>query len=544
MTNPTGPRLLIIGLDGFDITYAGALMDSGEMPALNALRNRSAGFLLDHGSAQRIGLAWEHVASGLAPSDAHRWSAIEFDPSTYEIWQEGARFDTFLDFLDGKVVVFDNPYTDLSRSSHVEGIVGWGGHDPGTGLQSRPVGLLEEFRAKFGLYGWQEWVYACPAYSADACRNMGDALVEALRVRQKGALWLMNERFPDADVFFAVTGELHSAFEGLWHGVDPGHPMHSHPSAGEAGAAILKIHRAIDRFVAALVEAAGDCQVVVFSMGGMGPNVSDLQSMILLPELLYRNEFGRSFLRVPDAWSADLQAISPVPTNGRWDVVKDCYPNQRPPSKRSDARFAGLGRRLIRKFLPAGQPAPDARENRVSWQPTTFYREYWPQMRAFALPSYYDGRIRINLAQREAQGKVAVEDYEATCTELTNLLDACRDARTGESIVADIERPRIAHPLDLDSSDADMTIVWKGTSNGFKHPDHGLIGPVPYRRTGGHTGPHGVAYFAQTPLPLGYHGVTSSFDVAPTIAELVNGSRDIPVPLSGESLLARTLRTT
>ena len=61
------PRVLAIGLDGLELTLVERLIAEGEMPALAELRRRAARFRLDHGSAQRTGLAWEHVASGLSP---------------------------------------------------------------------------------------------------------------------------------------------------------------------------------------------------------------------------------------------------------------------------------------------------------------------------------------------------------------------------------------------------------------------------------------------------------------------------------------------
>ena len=78
-------------------------MAAGDMPALAELRRRAACFLLDHGPAQRTGLAWEHVASGLSPEAARRWAAVEFDPSTYRAWQEGARLDPWWTALDRRV---------------------------------------------------------------------------------------------------------------------------------------------------------------------------------------------------------------------------------------------------------------------------------------------------------------------------------------------------------------------------------------------------------------------------------------------------------
>ena len=125
------PRVLAIGLDGLEVTLAERLMAAGEMPALAELARRSARFRLDHGPAQRTGLAWEHVASGLSPDAGRRWSAVEFDPAGYTAWQEGARFVPWWSALDRRVVVFDAPYVDLRLAPNTRGIVGWGAHDPG-----------------------------------------------------------------------------------------------------------------------------------------------------------------------------------------------------------------------------------------------------------------------------------------------------------------------------------------------------------------------------------------------------------------------------
>lgn len=539
------PRLLIIGLDGLEISYAETLMDSGDMPALAALRDRSARFLLDHGSAQRTGLAWEHAASGLSPADAKRWSAVEFNSKTYQVWQEGARFIPFLERLDAQVIVFDNPYIDLQKTSHIEGIVGWGGHDPGTSLQANPSSLLSEFQTRFGSYPSQEWVYACPAYSVELCQQMGDGLVKALQVRQEATLWLMNERFPNGDIFYVVTGELHSAIEGLWHGVDASHPMHSHPSAPAAAEALRKIHHAVDRFIAHIVAAAGDCQIIAFAMGGMGINHSDLQTMVLLPELLYRYSFEQSLLQIPENWSKNPQKIIPSLSDGEnWGKIRSYYPGQLTPhwwsyqmNKLRDKVVPKISIPNISQLTKTNQLGGNQNTNSLSWHPATFYREWWPRMQAFALPSFYDGRIRINLQGRESLGKVPIENHEMICRELIDMVVACRDVRTGKPIIADIERPETGHPWELDSSDADITFVWNSPSNGFLHPKYGMIGPVPYRRTGGHTGSHGVAYFAGTDLSMGFCGATSAFNIAPTIAQLANGSRQDPAFFSGTSLL-------
>ena len=338
----TRRRVLAIGLDGLEVTLAERLMAAGDMPALAELRRRSARFLLDHGPAQRTGLAWEHVASGLSPEAARRWAAVEFDPSTYRAWQEGARFVPWWDSLDRRVVVFDTPYVDLRRAPTTQGIVAWGAHDPGTTFTGRPAGVQAEFEERFGRYPAAPWTYGIPWPSPARARAMGEALTHALDVRTRAASWLMRERLPDWDLFIAVAGEPHGAVEGLWHGIDPSHPLHGHPSAGPAATSLLEIHRGLDRMVDELMRGAGNAAVIAFAMGGMGPNHSDVQSMVLLPELLYRHAFGHPLLAVPAAWASAPHALPMLEESERWEASR-WVPRPAPPH--GPLRLHGPGRR-------------------------------------------------------------------------------------------------------------------------------------------------------------------------------------------------------
>ena len=64
-------KVLAIGLDGFEESYGSQLLAEGVLPELAALREQGALVLLDHGPAQRTGLAWEHFWSGLSPEAAN-----------------------------------------------------------------------------------------------------------------------------------------------------------------------------------------------------------------------------------------------------------------------------------------------------------------------------------------------------------------------------------------------------------------------------------------------------------------------------------------
>jgi len=542
------PRVLAIGLDGLEITLAERLMAAGEMPALTNLGRRAARFRLDHGPAQRTGLAWEHVASGLSPEAGRRWAAVEFDPTTYLARQEGARFTPWWADLDLRVLVFDTPYVDLRRARNTRGVVAWGAHDPGTLAAGSPDGLLAEFESRFGRYPASRWTYGKPFPSSTHTQAMGEALSRALDVRTRAARWLATDRVPDWDLFIAVAGEVHGAIEGLWHGVDPGHPHHGHPSAAAAERALVDVHRALDRMVGELVSADRNAAVVAFNMGGMGQNQSDIPSMVLLPELLYRHAFGRSLLTVPSEWAAAPSRLPVLEEGKSWSASGEAWV---PPIsvEEPDPPLSGALRSLARR-LPAPvkgalkgvrAAAADWRSHGgrtarldLHWQPALRYRLHWPRMPAFALPSFYDGRIRINLQGRERHGVIEPSRYEETCRGLETMLRECRNPRTGEPMVDFVERASTRDPLALTGSEADLIVVWRGVAAALEHPRLGQIGPVPLLRTGGHTGPHGMAYAVAPGLEPGDRGVRSAFDVVPTIARLLG--QQPPAHTSGTSL--------
>jgi predicted AlkP superfamily phosphohydrolase/phosphomutase len=538
-------RVVALGLDGLEVTFADRLIAAGAMPALAQLQQRSARFLLDHGAAQRTGLAWEHVASGLSPESGRRWAAVEFDPDTYEVWQEGARFTPWWSRLERRVVVFDTPYVDLRRSSNTSGVVAWGAHDPGTTPCSRPRGLLAEFHRRFGDYP-SEWTYGTPWPSSTGTQSMSAALTNALRTRTRAARWLATNRLPGWDLFFAVAGELHGSVEGLWHGVDPTHPLHKHPAAHAAAQGLMDVHRALDEMIGEVIDFAADASIVAFTMGGMGPNHSDAQSMVLLAELLHRHAFGRSRLAVPPAWTRSPAEVPILDADDSWSAASAAWVPTLP--RQHERRVPQPIRSFLRKHptlrvaakgLVAGVQAwrRSAGPYRLTldWQPARRYADDWPRMPAFALPSFYDGRIRVNLRGRERHGMVEPARYDETCRSLEVLLRECRNPLTGEPAVESIERACTHDPRALDSSESDLLVVWRGVATALEHPRLGLVGPVALRRTGGHTGPHGVAYVVTPGLRAGDRGVRSSFDVAPTLVELLGCP---PVSgMSGRSLL-------
>ena len=524
-------RVIALWLDGFDM----ALADAYRLPNLDRLQKSGLVATLDHGTAHLTGLTGEHLSSGLDPDAAARASAVRFDPRSYTCVQEGSRLDPA--FGGVRTIMFDLAYFDLDRTSNdVVGISDWGVHDPGGRPRARPASLKHEIENRFGTYPARRWIYGVPWSSSGNCTKMGRDLSKAAEARGRIAQWLLTERFSDWELALVGFSESHSASEGLFHGADAGHPWASIPSAPAAAEALHSVYAAVDCAVGEIVDAFPNDTVLVFSMHGMGPNSSDVPSMALLGELMVRwsgfdLEAGRPFV-------CDSNGIPKLPARASWtSAVLESLTGQR--SSRHH-RIVGMLKgaipdRLRRRLSGLRRTVPTSSdESSLSWMPLMRHRHRWARMRAFALPSFYDGRIRVNLAGREVSGIVSIDGYNATLDEIEAMLRACTEPRTGSPVVAAIERTK-GDPFARADDDVDMVVHWAPNVLGVAHPELGVIGPLPPRRMGGHTSSIGRCVIVGRDVEPVHLGVRSSFDVVPTILNLVSSHTSARV--SGRALI-------
>ncbi|WP_457936050.1 hypothetical protein [Mesorhizobium sp. 10J20-29] len=524
-------KVIAIGLDGFEPSIAQDMMGEGLLPFFSQISEQAACFDLDHGDARYTGLAWEHFSTGRAPDNYQRWSSVSFDRDTYSIAQQATRQAPFTAALDTRVLAFDVPYHELA-SDNVVGIANWGAHDPGIFAHSCPHDLEAEIARKFGPYPAKDFIYGFVWPSKERTAEMASRLVEAARLRGKIAEWLTTKRLPDWELALIVFSEFHSGLEALWHGWDSSHPLHNAPSAEPARQGIRDLYIEVDSTLARLAGRFPDAIFSLFSPHGMGPNKGDLASMALLPELLYRHNFLRSHLRpIPKAGGNNSLNLL-APNDWSQSVLPFVGP---PPSKGLRSKIAKI--RRIWESRPSATSIADI-EMPLDWMPATRYQRFWPRMAAFALPSFYDGRVRINLAGRERNGMVTLSGYERELDRMEILLRELRDLATGDPVVSDISRPVADDPHNAHDSQCDIRIEWRGICTGFRHPDIGEIGPIPYRRTGGHTGGYGFAAFHRSSLPAGHYGVRSTFDFVPTLVEMLGYQNSRDLALSGSSLLS------
>jgi len=154
-------------------------------------------------------------------------------------------------------------------------------------------------------------------------------------------------------------------------------------------------------------------------------------------------------------------------------------------------------------------------------------------MKVFALPSFDDALIRINLRGRERNGIINLDDYRSVCDEVESCITACRNPRTGRPVVEEVIRAP-GNPLDPTRPVADIIVRWAGGVDAFKHAELGIIGPFPFKRTGGHTS-HGFAFISGPGIERADLGEHSAIDLPPTILALLG--REPPFKLSGRPFL-------
>jgi predicted AlkP superfamily phosphohydrolase/phosphomutase len=444
---------------------------------------------------------------------------------------------------DYRVAVIDVPQTKLSERVNGVQVLGWGAHSPQSPSASLPAGLLEEIRSRYGehpLFMTDSIVQ----WRKDSAQKLVDALLVGIARRAAICRDLVREGW---NLFLTVFGEFHSASHYLWHLSQP------HPLAGSLPNAedpLRRLMQAIDAGVGEIVAAAPpSASVIVFSVHGAESNNMDLTSNLFLPELLYRYSFpGKMALASPRVCRS-LGAPPRLSTRNIWMLDAWNLRDEQNPLKpflRRQVPHALYHRLRLESLTGASERTPlrqhPAGADYLAWLPASWYMPVWPEMKAFALPSFSDGYVRVNLRGREPRGVVEPSEYRRVGEEVCALLGALRDARTGKPVVRDIRWIRSsAEDDDPRLFDADLAVVWDpdATTDAVESESFGRIGPVPYYRTGGHSA-RGFLFARAAGIRAGSRLPDADvLDVTPTILAMVGAP--IPPRFEGKALLQEAL---
>jgi predicted AlkP superfamily phosphohydrolase/phosphomutase len=512
-------------------------MADGSLPALARLRARGSYGRLQNLETFAAETPWTSFLTGCRPEQTGFWSQVRFRPRSYEIdpvsVYDFERYPPFYALGDRyRVAVFDVPQTALSERVNGLQVLAWGAHSPMTPSHSRPAELLAELTRAHGPHPALRRDFAT-VWNRRALAGLERDLHLGIERRTAICRDLLGRE--PWDLFLTAFGETHSAGHYFWHADHAEHPLHQRG----ADPLLRGIYEAADRAVEALVAAHPDATVIVFSTHGMEAGSMDLPSTVFLPELLYRwsrpGSYGlaRGDPRRPPpgavigpAWRSWVPEL--------WRTKYDRNPVRRWLRRQIPLRLVARVSGLVGR---ASVPVCPLLFGTLGHQPPIWYRPAWPRMRAFALPSYSEGFVRINVRGREGHGLVDAASYGDVCDEITRLLHDLVDARTGAPIVKDVVRTRDgAFDQEGGAPDPDLIVRWRsGPVDVIDSPSLGRIGPVPFPRTGTHLS-RGFVLAAGHAIPAGAEiAGAHALDLAPTILSLLGA----PAPgyMTGRPLL-------
>ncbi len=549
-----GQRVAAIGLDSASWDYLSELVGQGELPNLARLLERSLHGRLENTIEYRSELSWTTFVTGRTGPHLKYWSTVRFDPDTYEVLDKGAHGGQpfWASLPCEKPIAFDVPHSVLGDHPGLIQVNTWGAHSGQFPRSSKPAGLLTEIDERFGPHPAFEADYEACWHQPQYVHDLADALVAGAERRVDICQWLMEEN-PDWDLFVTVMSEPHSVGHHCWHGIDPTHPLHSHPLAHHSADAMRRVHIGVDEAVGRLLDALDpDDVVIVFAVHGMANNTNDLPAQALVPELLYRLEAGRSALANPSrAHGARQDTLWPLPPGYTNRYLSRLYADSLPARVARDLwRYSTPTVHRLRWKLKArltGRPVRDfpsvsdfhaspevqgtneellmLEAGEQAFQGPRLYQAHWPEMRAFAIPTYSDAHIRLNVVGRERHGIVAPEDYDAVCDEIEAELRSLRDLADGQPVIRDIMRVRADDPMDPEGPSADLVVLFNRPVGGCTHPKVGRLGSYPTLRTGEHDNRGFVLIAAPWIRPDEMH-LNSALDVAATVASIVSGRVD------------------
>ncbi len=541
MKNP----VIAIGLDSAEPTLMVKWINEGRLKHIGELWNQGAHARLETYEGYSAELPWTTFLTGCAPTKTGYWTPLEYQADSYDIKYRGAYdYGEYKPFFalgnDYRVIAFDVPQMRLCDQINGPQVLAWGAHSPQTESTSSPPGLLEELTEKHGEH---------PALHKDnaevAQKEELEWVLQAMLtgIERRANICIDLIQRGEFDLLATVFGEPHSVGHMHWHISQSDHPLHD-LCKQEGRDPVLEIHQAIDAGIGRICEAAPEgTRVVVFSAHGMKANTMDLPSMFFLPELLYRYSFPGKAAIAKGELGAPLPPIETL-FHGQRGWAQEIWRRKEDwnPLRRLARKYPGRARKIfpIEQWFGSGEGLshPSTVDKDVNFIPAAWYAKHWPDMKAFALPSFSDGYVRLNVKGRDPNGIIDPADYDKVLDEIEAHIRALKNPRNGQGIVQNCIRTRKSvEDRDPKLPDADMVITWaSGPTDVIDSPSLGRIGPVPFRRGGSHT-IEGFVAIGGPGVPQGELQRGHAVDLAPTILHLMGAP--IANHLDGISLFNR-----
>ncbi len=554
MPVPNANPLLILCLDAVDRNLLEQWIRAGELPNLARLMRLGTYVPLERDPWLVAESSFNMALTGCEKMVTGHWGSYRFDAENYRV-SEGNyyAYDEYPPFFamgeQVRAAIFDVPQVPICRNLNGVQVVGWGAHAPDAPTRSQPAGLLEELCAKHGRHpalhndgvNWWRHKDLAKLYGR-LCEGIERrfAILEDLFTREP---W---------DLMVSVFGELHSAGHAMFHHSQPNHPLYHEPCARRFEFdPMLGLLKKIDDGIQRLLERLpSNVRMMIFAQEGVAPNAADLCSNIHLGELCYRLSFpGRRGVH-------SSSRGEPLP-NGDFPSGYRFYDdNAMTESLWRWFEEPNAVRRLLRRYAPkklrrtldrlglvgnaGGLLSPHGGLRKLSpglrALPAMIYRDLWSKMKFFALPSFSQGTVRVNLRGRESAGLVSPAEYRGLLDDLSEKLLALRDPRTGDAVVKEVWQTR-EEPLDANPHlpAGDLLVDFHPRAVDVVESEAvDRIGPFRFYRTGGHL-PHGFCLLSGAGIPAGARlPVGGLLDIGPTAWRLLGLTP--PAYMQGQSL--------
>ena len=543
--------VIAIGLDSTDPVLLEEWLSQGHLKNLSQLRQQGAYGRLVNIDYYKGESAWTNFITGCLPYKTGYWSKFDFNPNTYQTKTLGAHgaynYSEFLPFYNVgdqyRVAVFDLPQTTICPNLNGIQALAWGAHAPMIDRASQPENLLSDIIAKYGDHPADTFHHNDRSdwYNPQSVAKLQNQLEVGLERRTAITKDLLSQE--KWDLFLTVIGETHTAQHYFWHLSQTDHPLYQQ-TATPGKDPMLDYFEKVDQSLGEiLAEAPKDSYVIVFSAHGQGANATDVLSMVVLPEFLYRFSFpGKSLLKSQPMGMTPPPPLTPKNPKDSWYKLLHQLKNE-PDAMATflrsiEPKIPGRFRPYLSKFYKKWANFTKSPQSELfCWHPSKWYQPYWPEMKAFYIPGFSDGYIRINLQGRESQGIVSPSEYHALCDELIEQLHQLTDPRTGQPIVKKVVRTR-ENPHDDNPKlpSADLVVVWDDFAvDVVDSPKFGRIGPIYFNRTGAHR-PRGFWFVKGPGIEAGSNlPEAHAVDLAPTILDLMEAP--IPEYMDGKPLL-------
>ena len=502
-------KLLVVGLDGASFNVLDPLLEKDYLPNIAKLIAGGARGDLETTFPPITAVAWSSFMTGKNPGKHGIFEFVRRDHgSNRELavnasFRQGRAIWDLLGDAGKQVIVHNFPCTypphEINGLMIADFMTPRGRRD-----FTYPKSLLAEVEAEFGSYR----LHLTQTYAEGNVDAVLDELFDELEYKAKVAEYLMTRY--EWDAFFQYFWGTDRIQHELWHIIDDQHPRHKQQEARVYRDRVLGYFRRVDEILGRLIELCGkEPLVLIASDHGFGPAHKYCSLNIWLLQ--------EGFLKLKPQVATRLKKLM-----------------------FSIGLTPEFAFKLTRKIPGAIRPARG-----VSSQPGAskllgkFFLSFndvdWTRSVAFSKGNY--GQIYVNLRDREPNGIVGDDQYEAVREAIIDRLSVLKDPRTGGSWVGQVFRrediyngPLLSDAPDIAFLPADMRYLPLGnadfTSNKFMVDAFGISGC--HRMNG--------VMIANGDGIERAHTVSSAkiYDMAPTLLYLM--SQSVPEDMDGRVL--------